>query len=236
MNNEQLEFNFIKNIEIWKNIPGYDYYKVSNIGRVMSINPVSCNRKKVNFIILKPVTTKCEYHSVQIYQNYISKWHGVHRLVALTFIPNFQKKPQVNHKDSIKTNNRIENLEWVTSKENIAHSYASGTSKLGEDRHNSKLTNEQVNEIKKTYKPHIFSQKFLAKKYNVGRSTISNIIQNIRYEKLGKKNKPLKITKEISLEIIKKYNKTKVTQKTLAKDYSIGRKTIIKILNNKYFI
>lgn len=70
----------------------------------------------------------------------------VHRLVAEAFIPNPGRKPEVNHKDGNKANNRIENLEWCTNKENISHAIDYGliVGKRGIDNCNAKLTMEQV--------------------------------------------------------------------------------------------
>lgn len=76
----------------------------------------------------------------------------VHRLVALAFVPNPENRPQVNHKDGNKTNNKPENLEWVTSQENVIHSYTTGLACNAEEQHpRSVLTVEDVIEIAKLY-------------------------------------------------------------------------------------
>ena len=72
----------------------------------------------------------------------------VHRLVAKKFIPNPDNLPQVNHKDGDKSNNQASNLEWVTGKQNVDHSVTTGLIKRGYDRPNSKLTDDQVREIR----------------------------------------------------------------------------------------
>jgi hypothetical protein len=73
----------------------------------------------------------------------------VHRVIAKAFIPNPENKPQVNHKNGIKTDNRVENLEWATAKENIVHSFKNGlSSQVGERNACSKFTTEQIIEIK----------------------------------------------------------------------------------------
>lgn len=102
------------NMEIFKDIPNYEgLYQVSNFGNVKSIR----NNK-----ILSPAKHKCGYIWVILCNNKVRKTFFVHRLVALTFIPNEKNKPQVNHKDSNKLNNILENLEWADNRENHTHS------------------------------------------------------------------------------------------------------------------
>lgn len=69
------------------------------------------------------------YHIVCLHLNGKKKLTKVHRLVAQAFIPNPNNKPQVNHKDLDKTNNNVDNLEWVTGYENYLHAVANGVSK-----------------------------------------------------------------------------------------------------------
>ena len=100
--------------EVWKDIPMYtNIYEVSNLGRV---------RSKITNEISRPFKNENGYLIVKIYLNGMMKNERVHRLVALTFIPNPNKYPQVNHIDYDKTNNRVDNLEWCTGEQNLLHS------------------------------------------------------------------------------------------------------------------
>ena len=98
------------NMEIFKDIKGYPDYQISNYGRIWSC--------KVNKY-MSPVTNNKGYLQIKlIAANGKRKGELVHRLVALTFIDNPEGKPEVNHIDRNKTNNHVENLEWVTHSEN----------------------------------------------------------------------------------------------------------------------
>lgn len=98
--------------EIWKDIVGFEgKYQISNYGNVKSLN----YKKKGVPHLLKPIFTKDGYKQVSINQ----KMRYVHRLVAEHFIDNIDNKKQVNHKDEYKQNNCVDNLEWVTQKENL---------------------------------------------------------------------------------------------------------------------
>ena len=74
----------------------------------------------------KPFISQVGYYRLVLRENRIMKNIDVHRILALCFIPNPLNKPQVNHKNGIKTDNRIENLEWVTCRENIIHAFKNG--------------------------------------------------------------------------------------------------------------
>lgn len=112
-------------VELWKTIKDFPKYKVSNLGRIKT---ELIRGKKVNKILSQKLTKK-GYLEVTLYNNGIKGFKTVHRLVAEAFIPNSDNKPQVNHKNGIKTDNRVENLEWVTCKENVIHSYKTGLKK-----------------------------------------------------------------------------------------------------------
>lgn len=109
--------------EIWKPLTLYNGYEVSNMGRVRSIDREYIDKKGIKQTfkgrILTPIKQKNGYLNVLISQGGKFYKVSVHRLVAMAFIPNIKNKPQVNHKDEDKTNNRADNLEWCTSKENI---------------------------------------------------------------------------------------------------------------------
>lgn len=102
--------------------------------------------------------------------------YRVHRLVATTFIPNPENKPFINHKNGIKSDNRVENLEWCTAKENLKHARDNKLNDInGEGNGNSKLSEKEVVEIKRLLQDNQLSQNKIAKMYKVNQSTISSI-------------------------------------------------------------
>lgn len=103
--------------EIWKTIKGFENYKVSNTGKVYSLD-----KSKV----MKPWKINSGYQAIALVDKGISKRMLVHRLVALNFIDNPLNKPQVNHIDGDKLNNSVDNLEWTTASENINHNKVLG--------------------------------------------------------------------------------------------------------------
>lgn len=110
-------------IEEWKYIEGCPHYQVSNLGNIrfdgLAKNKYGHFHKPMK--ILSQRTKKNGYRLVSLEINKETKSFNVHRLVAKAFIPNPENKETVNHKNGIKTDNRVSNLEWMTNKENCRH-------------------------------------------------------------------------------------------------------------------
>ena len=108
--------------EIWKDVVGFEgLYKVSNKGNVFSVERKDSQGQKRGGRTLKPTYHTDGYLKLDLYKNGMRKTKTVHRLVADTFIPNPNNYLEINHKDEIKTNNNVANLEWCTSKYNKNH-------------------------------------------------------------------------------------------------------------------
>lgn len=125
-----LKYKHINNVkdlpnEVWKDIPDYEgIYQVSNKGRIKSLARIVGNCKRKDKIII-PKDNGTGYYKVNLYKNGKHKNHYVHKLVASVFINNESNKPCINHKDYNRKNNNVENLEWVTYKENNNYSCCS---------------------------------------------------------------------------------------------------------------
>lgn len=101
--------------EIWKDIIGYEgHYKISSLAIIVST-------KNNKTIIRKQPIDNRGYHTVGLCLNGVQKKYTTHRILAKVFIPNPENHPDVNHKNGIRTDNRLENLEWVSRRENVTH-------------------------------------------------------------------------------------------------------------------
>jgi len=162
-------------MEIWKDIQGYEgRYQISNLGKVKSLSRYNSRSER----IMKSHTS--DYTRVRLTITK-GKMFLVHRLVAIAFIPNPKNKPKINHKNGIKTDNRAENLEWVTQKENCMHASRMGLLKpmRGSDNRNSYLTEETILEIRSKYVPFKYTQRRLSIEYNIPFGTIQAITQRL---------------------------------------------------------
>lgn len=151
-------------METYKQVTKYPQYFVSDKGNVKSLRYDTP---------LKGYKNSSGYIRVQLGNSKTKKL--VHRLVAEHFCKNIDNKKFVNHKNGIKTDNRSENLEWVTRSENMVHAESKGLVShiIGDDHHNSKLTSKKVREIKKLLLTLNCTQ--ISKRYYVDRKTISDI-------------------------------------------------------------
>ena len=149
--------------EIWKPIPGWEKYAVSNKGRV----------RGARGWVLKPILGgKRQYYGVRLYKSVTeNKLASIHRLVAEAFLENRECKPMVNHIDGNRFNNEASNLEWCTSQENTAHAFNIGTRQSGDGHPRTKLTSRIKRRIR-ALRAKGAQVKDLAKKFDVHWATI----------------------------------------------------------------
>jgi hypothetical protein len=170
--------------EIWKDIPNYEgIYQVSNFGNFKSYERiVFYNNKKAirKSKILNLRESKAGYLYTVFSVNKERKTIKPHRIVAKVFVDNPLNKPCVNHINGIKTDNRVENLEWVTHSENTKHAFNNGLKKgiSGEKSHYSKIKLNDVFDIRNSN----LSTKELSEKYKISQSQINRIKNKLNWK------------------------------------------------------
>ena len=174
-----LDLKDLKN-EIWKDIEGYEgLYQVSSLGRIKSIDRIIKYKKNNEIItylkkgrIMKPHNNGRDYLNIQFRDGNIRKHLYIHIIVAKAFIPNPYNLEQVNHKNFNKTDNRVENLEWCTRKNNMLHYKQSSFFKEVQIKRQIASHNKTIRKIKKF-------KDIIIKKYING-ETIENISTELK--------------------------------------------------------
>lgn len=176
--------------EIWKPIPGFEsFYSASSHGRVKALarERRGVSKSGTEFVrrmkeaILCPAPHTAGYLSIGLTSESGAKSRSllIHRLVAVAFLPNPLGLPWINHKDGVKTNNHVENLEWCTPTQNIMHAIGAGFMPVlrGSQRGTAKLNEDKVHVIKKMMLLG-FSNDKLAEIFAVSTAPISYIRNN----------------------------------------------------------
>jgi hypothetical protein len=161
--------------EQWKQITNFPDYAISNRGRVKRLTDNGKNWKAGRLVA---IIWSGKYPTVNLWKE--GKHYGgyIHKLIAQAFIPNPHNKPKVNHKNGVKTDFRLRNLEWATKSEDVLHAFSTGLSipTKGSRHGRARLTTQQVTRIRSAYATGKFTQVVLAKKYSVGQTTIADIV------------------------------------------------------------
>ena len=175
-------------MSIWKDVKGYEgIYRISDYGVVESLDHkviYSNGRYRIQKgRVLKQQKTYKGYMRICLTKGGVKFNTSVHRLISIAFIPNPLNKPQVNHKNGIKNDNKIENLEWCTNSENQIHAIKNNLIKhnVGEKHHMAKLSNAEVYNVRQLHKTG-WTNKELAEDFNISQTAMSNILRKVTYK------------------------------------------------------
>lgn len=162
-------------VEIWRPVPGYDRYEVSNYGRVRSVDHIDgIGRKHHGRILRQTSDGKGNYLYVTLTSPLGHRKESVHRIVASAFLPNTEGYNEINHIDEDKKNNVVWNLEWCSRSYNNSY----GGRVNGERNSQAKLKEHEARYIKEHPEE---GTTFLAKKFGISLSQTSAIIHGRRW-------------------------------------------------------
>jgi len=167
-------------MENWKPVVGFEkIFEVSDLGNFRRIGEERNLEQQTNSQGYMLIGTR-PYGRGKGYKTF-----RVHREVAKAFIPNPENKPQVNHKDGVKNNNKVSNLEWCTAKENTQHAWKTGLAKplTSEQVKNTKISDEEVMNIYEKYQKGLDTLRNLCAQAGIGHSTVIR-----RHKKFNKKH------------------------------------------------
>jgi DNA-binding XRE family transcriptional regulator len=170
-------------MEIWKQVPEYPDYEASSLGNIRSLDKIVPKwnapfyRKRKGKILKKSIGTN-GYYYISMYKDKKQKSFKVARVIAQTFLNNPRNLPEVNHINSNRTDDRVQNLEWCNRSQNMKHAFDKGFAcQKGEKNGYSKLSKKEVIEIKRLHSIGDYKQKELAKIFNISKTTIHNVIK-----------------------------------------------------------
>ena len=185
---EKLAVYLFKHLDLFYEVPIFmgnemTHYTVRVDGKIISYKGYTSSKP----IVVKSINGPHGYQKVNISMHGKEKLISVHRLVAEAFIPNPDNKPEVNHKDGNKKNNAVWNLEWVTSKENIAHAYRTGPRKgmKGDDHPCRKISSDTARWICELLKTGKYSYKEIAEKTNATYTIVKKIKTRERWREIS---------------------------------------------------
>jgi hypothetical protein len=169
-------------MEKWLWVTGYEgFYQVNNKGDIKSLERLVDTGRQVNKRkerMLSQQISRCGYKKIVLCRDKKRVDTMAHILVAKAFIHNPESLPQVNHKNGIKTDNRVENLEWMSAKDNTHHAIKMGLapSQIGEVNPKAKLTESDVRYIRSLFtKGKRGVRESLSKKFGVTKGIISRV-------------------------------------------------------------
>lgn len=204
-------------------------YEISRNGVVVNTR----NKKEI-----QPFLNKSGYPVVNLWQDRNNTIIAVHRLVAETFIENPLNLREVNHKDGVKTNNSVTNLEWVTSSENKQHGIKTGLYSIGEEAHQARLTESDALEIIQRLESGATNHE-LALLYNVSDGTISEIRLNRTWKHIIREAmslsgpNPIKKLCGDNIPTIRRMFEQGFSDADIGREYKVARATINQIRQGK---
>lgn len=188
-----------------------------------------------------------QYHTVRLFVK--GKRYNVllHRLVAGAFIPNPENKPEVNHKDGIKSHNYVNNLEWVTPSENILHAYRNGFKhqNTGEKNHNTKIKQKDAELICKLLEENKLSMREIAEIIGCNKTIVKNIIAKKAWVEISEKynidaydvkesvNGNRRIRRPVAIKICEDISSGYYSMREIADKYNVSYSTVNSIKQHK---